>query len=161
MVPLIAKWYRQDLARARARGEKGSGLPPEFRLWFSVFGAPAVPISLFWMGWTARADVSIWSPLAASVLCGFGILTIFISTYQYLIDTYELYAASALASVTVVRYVAAGGMVVVAIPMYRNLSVKWTLTLLGCLSAVMVPIPYLLLRYGRKIRNLSKYAVDY
>ena len=25
---------------------------PEIRLWFAMFGAPAIPISLFWMGWT-------------------------------------------------------------------------------------------------------------
>lgn len=157
MVPLIGYWYKQDLARAKERNE--NSLPPEFRLWFSIFGAPAVPISMFWMGWTARPGISIWSPLAASVLFGYGILTIFISCYQYLIDSYELFAASALASITVVRYVAAGGMVVVAIPMYGNLSVEWTLTLLGCLSVLMVPTPYLLYRYGRKIRGWSRYAV--
>lgn len=25
---------------------------PEIRLWFAMFGAPMIPISLFWMGWT-------------------------------------------------------------------------------------------------------------
>jgi len=25
---------------------------PELRLWFAMLGAPAIPISLFWMGWT-------------------------------------------------------------------------------------------------------------
>jgi multidrug resistance protein len=157
LVPLIGKWYLDALKEARSKGQ--NKIPPENRLWFSMIGAPAVPISLFWMGWTARPDISIWSPLASSVLFGFGILTIFISCYQYLIDSYELFAASALASVTVVRYVASGGMVVVAIPMYENLGVHWTCTLMGCLSALMVPVPYLLYRYGYKIRTWSKYAV--
>ena len=48
---------------------------------------------------------------------GYGILCIFISTYQYVIDSYEMYAASALASLTLIRYVAAGGMVEVGIPL--------------------------------------------
>jgi hypothetical protein len=43
-------------------------------------------------------------------------LCIFISSYQYIIDSYEMYAASALASLTFIRYVAAGGMVEVGIP---------------------------------------------
>lgn len=91
-------------------------LPPEKRLWFAMFGAPAIPISLFWMGWTNYSSISYWSDLAASVLFGYGILCIFISTYQYIIDSYELYAASALASLTLIRYVAAGGMAVVGVP---------------------------------------------
>jgi MFS family permease len=32
--------------------EKGSFVPEE-RLWFAMLGAPAIPISLFWMGWTS------------------------------------------------------------------------------------------------------------
>lgn len=48
-----------------------------------------------------------------------GILCVFISTYQYIIDSYETFAASALASVTLIRYLAAGGMVVVGIPFYE------------------------------------------
>jgi len=81
-----------------------------------MFGAPAIPISLFWMGWTNDASISYWSGLIASILFGYGILCIFISTYQYIIDSYEMYAASALVSLTLIRYVVAGGMVVVGIP---------------------------------------------
>jgi multidrug resistance protein len=113
-IPLIYLWAKRDLAEAATRGE--SRLPPEKRLWFAMFGAPAVPISIFWMGWTTYPEISYWSPLVASVLFGYGILCIFISTYQYIIDSYEVYAASALASLTLIRYVAAGGMVVVGIP---------------------------------------------
>jgi multidrug resistance protein len=113
-VPLIYAWAKRDLAAVQAQG--GDRLPPEKRLWFAMFGAPAVPISLFWMGWTTCPEISYWSPLGASVLFGYGILCIFISTYQYIIDSYEIYAASALASLTLIRYVAAGGMVVAGIP---------------------------------------------
>ena len=109
LVPVIYVWAKRDLAKIQERG--GTRLPPEFRLWFSMLGAPAVPISMFWMGWTAYPSISVWSPLAASVLFGYGILCVFISSYQYIIDSYEVYAASALASVTLIRYVAAGGMV--------------------------------------------------
>lgn len=136
----------------------GTRLPPEFRLWFAMYGAPAVPISLFWMGWTDYPSISYWSPLLASVLFGYGILCIFISTYQYIIDSYELYAASALASLTFIRYIAAGSMVVVGIPFYENLGVHRTLTVLGAISAVMVPVPYLFYVYGPKIRGFSSYA---
>ena len=109
LVPVMYIWAKRDLAKAKAQG--GSRLPPEFRLWFAMLGAPAIPISVLWMGWTTYPSISYWSPLAASVLFGYGILCIFISSYQYIIDGYETYAASALASVTLIRYVTAGGMV--------------------------------------------------
>ena len=157
LVPFIYSRATRDLARIKADG--GSRLPPEFRLWFGMFGAPAIPISLFWMAWTTYPSISYWSPLLSSVLFGYGILCVFISSYQYVIDSYETYAASALASVTLIRYVAAGGMTVVGIPMYENLGVHRTLTILGAISALLVPLPYLFYVYGIKIRTKSKYAV--
>ncbi|CAO2648281.1 Nn.00g075480.m01.CDS01 [Neocucurbitaria sp. VM-36] len=156
-VPLLYKWAKRDMRAIKERG--GSRLPPEFRLWHAMLGAPAIPISLFWMGWTSYSSISIWSPLTAVVLFGYGVLCVFISSYQYIIDSYEMYAASALTSITLVRYVTAGGMTVVGIPFYSNLGVHWTLTILGGISALLVPVPYLLYTYGDRVRALSKYAV--
>jgi MFS family permease len=159
LVPVIYVWARRDLEKIKAEG--GDRLPPEFRLWYGMFGAPAIPISIFWLGWTAYPSISYWCPLVATVVFGYGILCIFISCYQYIIDSYETFAASALASVTLIRYVAAGGMVEVAIPMYSNLGVHWTLTILGAISTLMVPVPYLFYFYGKKIRGKSKYTVSH
>ncbi|KAL8648830.1 MAG: hypothetical protein Q9226_005826 [Calogaya cf. arnoldii] len=156
LVPFIYRFAKNDLAKIKAEG--CTRLPPEFRLWFAMLGAPAIPISLFWMGWTARPSVSYWSPLIASVLFGYGILGVFISSYQYIIDSYETYSASALASVTLIRYVAAGGSVEYAIPFYTNVGVPWTCTILGAISALCVPLRYLFFAFGPRIRKRSKYA---
>ncbi|PSK56803.1 hypothetical protein B9Z65_6427 [Elsinoe australis] len=156
LVPYIAGRAKRELRAIQQRG--GTHLPPEFRLHFAMYGSPAIPISIFWMGWTSDANISIWSPLAASTLFGFGILCVFISCYQYVIDSYEIYAASALASVTLIRYVAAGGMAVVGIPFYENMGVHYTLTILGCISCICVPVPYVFYKYGPAIRRKSKYA---
>lgn len=156
-VPLIYRWAKKEMTAVEERG--GSRLPPEFRLWYAMFGAPAIPISLFWMGWTSYPHISIWSPILAGVLFGYGVLCVFISSYQYIIDSYEMYAASALTSVTLVRYVTAGGMTVVGIPFYKNMGVHYTLTILGAISALLVPVPYLFYIYGKRIRSKSKYAV--
>lgn len=81
------------------------------------------------------------------------------SAYMYIIDSYQTYAASALTFVALVRYLSAGGMTVVGVPMYKNLGVHWTLTILGCISAVAMPIPYVFLACGKFLRRKSKYAV--
>lgn len=216
LAPLVYRWARRGCVVGCGGGgssssssssqlEKGDGPPPpllplkpEFRLWYSMLGGSVcIPVSLLWMGWSSSARVSIWSPLVASVLFGYGILCVFISSYlvrfvwppphpphhhlpsflffcwpsdawpgwaaadharqQYIIDSYESVSASALASVTLVRYVAAGGMVSAGMPMYEKLGVHWTLTIMGGLAALMAPVPYVFYYYGERIRGKSKY----
>jgi hypothetical protein len=78
---------------------------------------------------------------------------------MYIIDSYEIYAASALTFFTMTRYSIAGGMTVVGVPFYKNVGPHWTLTILGCITVLMTPIPYVFYRYGHVIRGRSKYAV--
>ncbi|KAE8148890.1 major facilitator superfamily domain-containing protein [Aspergillus avenaceus] len=151
-------------ADAGADAGSGSGSKihptrPENRLWFAMLGAPFIPIGLFWMGWTDYSKISIWSPIIASGVFGFGTINVFISSYMYVIDSYDIYAASALGFMTVSRYCAAGGMTVVGIPFYSNMGVQYTLTILACISCLMTPVPYVFWRYGVVIRSWSKFAV--
>lgn len=96
----------------------------------------------------------------ASVVIGFGIVSIFTSAYMYVIDSYGALSASALTFVALVRYNVAGGMTIVGIPMYKNLGNHWALTLLAFISAACVPIPYALYKWGPKLRKRSKFAAD-
>ncbi|RAL15222.1 MFS transporter [Aspergillus homomorphus CBS 101889] len=154
IVPLIYSWTVKEYA-------KTSVIRPETRLWYAMLGgAPAVPVSLFWMGWTSNPSISIWSPLVASVLFGYGITTIFIISYMYLIDAYDTYSASALGFLVFTRYVVAGGVTVAGSPIYRAIGVHYTLTILGAISGVMTVVPYLLYVFGPRIRRKSKYAVN-
>lgn len=157
IVPGIYWHFSREHHHARKQDTK---VQPEQRLWFAMLGAPWLPISLFWMGWTAYPHIPIWFALAGSITFGFAVQGIFISTYQYLIDAYEGYAASALVSATLLRYVCAGAMQVVSIPMYRSLGVHWSLTLLGCLAAIMTPIPYVFYFFGARIRGEEKVCRD-
>ena len=40
--------------------------------------------------------------------------------------------------------------------MFQNMGVQWAGTLLGCLAAVMIPIPFTLRVYGPSLRKKSK-----
>ncbi|GES61322.1 major facilitator superfamily domain, general substrate transporter [Aspergillus terreus] len=154
IVPVVYSWTcREYRSTSRIR--------PETRLWYAMLGgAPAVPVSLFWMGWTSYPNISIWSPLVASVLFGFGTTTIFIVAYMYIIDSYGVYSASALGFVVFSRYLVAGGITVAGAPIYRSIGVQYTLTILGAISAVMAVIPYMLYIYGPSIRKFSKHAAN-
>ncbi|CAI7623258.1 unnamed protein product [Penicillium manginii] len=156
VVPIVYSWTLKEYKRGN-----DSTIAPETRLWYAMLGgAPAVPISLFWMGWTSNPSISIWSPLVASVFFGYGITTIFIVAYMYLIDSYDTYSASALGFLVFTRYIVAGGITVAGGPIYRSIGVQYTLSILGSISAVMTCVPYLLYIYGPQIRKHSKYAVN-
>lgn len=132
--------------------------PPELGLLQTMFAAPLLAISVFWLGWTNWPSISPLSGYGATVLFGYALTAIFTTSYQYIIDSYEARSSTALGSITAVRYFASGGMIVASRPMYQGLTVHWTLTLLGCLAVVMVPVPFVLFRFGDRIRRKSKFA---
>ncbi|KAK9359552.1 major facilitator superfamily domain-containing protein [Lipomyces starkeyi] len=153
----IYRITKNDLAKVQAQGRRD--LDPEVRLWFGMLGGSiSIPVSLLWMGWTDYTSVNIWSPLIASTLFGYGMLCIFLMVYMYVIDSYEIYAASALTLVTFMRYLLSGVMTVVGIPFYRNVGTHWTLTVMACISALLVPLPYVFYKWGNTIRSYSKHA---
>ncbi|KAF9701967.1 hypothetical protein EKO04_000943 [Ascochyta lentis] len=137
-----------------------AGVTPEFRLWPAMLTSPLLPISLFWLGWTDYASISIYSGLGACFCFGVVLNAMYVSSYEYIIDSYGEKASIALASVTMMRYLIAGGMVMAARPMYEGIGVHWTMTLLGCVAVVLTPAPYLLFKFGNKLRKKSPYAIE-
>lgn len=79
---------------------------------------------------------------------------------MYIIDVYQIYAASALSFNAFLRYLVAGGMTVAGIPMYEAWGPHWTCTFLGLLGLIMVPVPYALYKWGHIVRRSSKNVVN-
>jgi DHA1 family multidrug resistance protein-like MFS transporter len=44
--------------------------------------------------------------------------------------------------------------------MFNNLGVQWAGTLLGCLAAIMIPIPVGFIIFGPQLRARSRYAPE-
>ncbi|KAJ4485995.1 MFS general substrate transporter [Lentinula aciculospora] len=134
-------------------------VPPEFRIEMALIAAPVYAASFFWFAWTSSPAISFWAPLIAGGAMGFGISWIFLSLFNYIIDTYLMMAASALAANTVVRSLFGAGFPLFASQMYDKLGPQWASSLLGFISLAMVPIPFVFLRFGAALREKSKYAV--
>ncbi|KAH7255176.1 major facilitator superfamily domain-containing protein, partial [Fusarium redolens] len=114
--PGLYEWARQHTERVR-----GASIQPEFRLWPAIVTAPFLPVSLFWLGWTNYSSISIWSGLGACFLFGIVLTSIYVSSYEYITDSYGEHSAIALGSITMSRYLIAGGMVMAARPMYEGI----------------------------------------
>ena len=89
---------------------------------------------------------------------GFGIFTIFLSLLNYLVDAYLMFAASAIAANTFMRSLFGGIFPLFASYMYKGMGIQWANTMLGCVAALLVPMPVIFYLYGKKIRAKSKFA---
>lgn len=153
LAPGLYSW-----ARHHTEHVQGKAIEPEFRLWPGIVAAPLLPVALFWLGWSSNPKISIWSCLGACFLFGMVLIAIYVSSYEYIIDSYGDHAAIALASITMVRYIVAGGMVMAARPMFEGIGVHWTMTFLGCIAVLLVPAPMVFYKVGHKMREKSPYA---
>ncbi|KAG6354256.1 hypothetical protein INS49_004861 [Diaporthe citri] len=108
---LADEYYNKKCA-----GNGGQGLP-EFRLPVLTLGACIVPIGLFIYGWTARASIHWIVPNIGSALFAGGTCLEILCVMGYMIDTYPKYAASAMASVLVLRSILAFALPLVASPL--------------------------------------------
>ncbi|KAL9640120.1 MAG: hypothetical protein Q9204_000837 [Flavoplaca sp. TL-2023a] len=88
---------------AKLRKTSDDELGPEARLPESLVGCIAIPTSLFWFAWTITPSIHFMVPLVGSIPFGFGFVLVYISTQNYLVDAYTIYAASVLAANTLMR----------------------------------------------------------
>ncbi|KAF9640123.1 putative major facilitator superfamily transporter protein [Lasiodiplodia theobromae] len=93
-----------------------------------------------------------------TVLLGFGLMAIFLQSLNYLVDAYLMFAASAIAANTFLRSLCGAGFPLFATYMFEGMGVQWAGTLLGCVAAVLVPVPILFYLKGAKIRERSQCA---
>jgi len=149
LMPLINMVYH--------RAGKSQDDKPEILLLPAMVASPFFAVSIFWLAWTNYKSISYWSAYASTVLFGYSMTAIFVSSYSYVINIYGTWSSSALGSVTMARYLVAAGMVVAARPMYQGFGVHWSLTFLGCLGVLCLPVPWLLFRYGSILRQKSRF----
>lgn len=77
---------------------------------------------------------------------------------MYVIFVYLQYAASALGFMTFTRYIVSGALSPASVKMYETLGPHKALTISAAVATVMAPIPFLLYKYGHKVRAMSKNA---
>ena len=129
---------------------------PEHRLPVMIPGAVVIPIALFIYAWTVEAKVFWIVPIIATGLFGQGLLLSWMPANTYLVDVYTVHAASAMAANTVLRSVLAAVLPLAGPTMYRKLGLGWGNSLLGFIALACVPIPFIFVKYGERIRKWEK-----
>jgi hypothetical protein len=104
-------------------------------------------------GWTSYHKVHWIVPIISLVPFGLGLMGIFAPLQTYMIDCFPQFAASAIAGMTALRCLF-GAMLPLAGPkMYQSLGLGWGNSMLGFLAIAFIPVPALLFRYGKTIRQ--------
>lgn len=132
---------------------------PEFRVPMLFVSSMFTPIGLFIYGWTAHYRTFWIGPDIGSAFIAAGIVLGFQSMQTYVVDAYTRFAASGIAATTVLRSLAGFGFPLFAPYMYSALGIGWGNSLLGFIAVGAGGIsPFLLWRYGEKLRAKSTFA---
>ncbi|KIV98071.1 hypothetical protein PV10_01761 [Exophiala mesophila] len=151
--PFINKHYLSLCARAP------NGKPPaEARLIPMMFSCWFIPVGLFIFAWTSYPDVHWIGPAIGGWPVGFGFIFLYNSANNYLVDTYQHQAASALAAKTCIRSFWGAATVLFTAQMYDRLGYQWASTLLAFIALACCLIPYVFYFKGAVIRKHSRYA---
>ncbi|KZM24427.1 uncharacterized protein EKO05_0001572 [Ascochyta rabiei] len=145
----------------RKVNESGKGYTtPEARLPMCLVGGIVLPIGLFWFAWTNSPDLPWAASVCAAIPFGFGMVLVFLSILNYLIDSYTIFAASVLAGNGIIRSIFGAAFPLFTKQMYNGLGIHWASSVPAFLALACIPLPFLFYKYGATIRKKCKYAAQ-
>ncbi|KAH7309727.1 major facilitator superfamily domain-containing protein [Stachybotrys elegans] len=136
----------------------GNRAVPEKRLPPMMLGSLLFSGGQFLMGWTSGRNFHWIVPCIGLFLLGTGFFTIFQAALNYLVDTFQSYAASAVAANTFLRSCFAGVFPLVVSPLYHNIGVGPGSSITGGFAALLIPVPFVFYIYGERLRARSKWS---
>lgn len=144
-----------DIVRYQKLGETAT---PESRLPPGSIGAIALPIGLFAFAWTNSPDIHWSASIILSAPFGFGCVLVFLSCLSYLMDSYTVFAASALGASAMLRAFVATAFPLFTSQMFNSLGIHWASSIPGFLTLLCLPFPFVMYKYGNKVRMRCKYS---
>jgi hypothetical protein len=143
---------------ARAVEASGGKPVPEARLPPMAIGGFLFVAGLFAFGWTADPKVHWSASVVSAGFIGAGFNTIFQQCINFLVDTYKVYAASAVSANTLLRSVLAATLPFAVRPMFNNLGPGVAMSILGGIATLALPVPFVFMKYGLALRRMSTFA---
>lgn len=153
MVAIVTFAVVSDRTVVRMTRANGGVFEPEMRIPYCGYFACLIPISFFWYGWAAKANVHWIVTVIGVIPFSAGIIGVWTPTNAYIIDAFPEFAASALAGFAVIRCTIGAFLPLAAPSLYGHLGLGWGNSLLGFIALAFVPVPFLIFRYGKWMRT--------
>jgi multidrug resistance protein len=131
---------------------------PENRLYFPCIQSLLLPIGLFWLANTVVVSIHWIVPVLAVGCITLGIFSVYLAVFNYLADTYHVYASSAIAAQSFTRNVFAACVPLATEPLFNTLGFRGGGCLLGGIGLVLSTVPWILVVFGERIRRRSQLA---
>ncbi|KAJ6486662.1 major facilitator superfamily domain-containing protein [Mycena sanguinolenta] len=131
---------------------------PEIRLEIGLIASIFIPTSVLIFGFASKSSVHWIVPIIGAALYLPGIFLNFQSILMYITSAYPAYAASVLAGNDFFRSAIASVFPLFGRSFFTNLGLGPGSSLLAGISFLLMPVFWLLLKYGHVLRQRSKYA---
>lgn len=160
MMAAVAYSIYDNKRYVKVEEKHGGFAPPEARLFPCLIATVTIPVGLFWFAWTNYPSIHWIVCIIAGAPFGFGMVLVFLSIMNYLIDAYTIFAASVLAANSVLRSIFGAVFPLFTTYMYEGLGIHWASSIPAFLALACVPFPFLFYKYGPAIRTRCKYAAQ-
>lgn len=151
----------QDMLYFRSASRSVDGQPiPEARIYSAIPGSLIFTVGLFWYGWFSYPHFHWILPTIGVALVGIGIYSIYLGVVNYLTDSYEKYAASALSAASLGRNTFGAFLPLASPSLYSNLGFQWASSLLGFIGLALTFAPIILVWKGDEIRRRSPFMKE-
>lgn len=148
--------YAYKTLKARSPDNTGS---PEFRVPLLFFSTFLVAAGLFMYGWSAQTRTFWLVPDIGAAMFSIGASMTFSAIQTYIIDSYPVFAASAIGATAVVRSLTGFGFPLFSPTLYQKLGYGWGNSVLGFAVLLVGYAGALILwLFGRWLREASPYA---
>lgn len=155
MIVICAEPLIRKLINSHKPNPETGTPPPEAMVSIICVASILIPVGEIWFAWTGPPPSHWILPVAAGIPFGAGNGAVFIYSSNYLVHSYGIYAASALAGNAVLRSIVGATLPLAGPALYKNLGAHWAGTLLALLEVACIPIPFVFYKYGHKIRQRS------
>lgn len=125
---------------------------PEDRLIGAMIGCPFPCIALFILGATSWKHIIWVGPASAGIAFGYGMVLVYYSLNNYIIDTYAKVVASALGTKVITRSCMGAAFPLFITQMYNGMGLQWASWLLAFVALAMCLIPFLFYKFGKTLR---------
>lgn len=134
---------------------------PEHRLYGAMFGSLWLPVGLFIYSFTQYAFLSWVGPVIALAPITLGIYFVFESTYSYTADCYGDSASSAIAGQGLMRNALGAVTPLFSSQFFHNVGSQYAGLILALIGTGLSLIPFVMFKFGPKLRARSKLARAY
>ncbi|KAF2114301.1 major facilitator superfamily domain-containing protein [Lophiotrema nucula] len=139
--------------------KKHGSSKPSHRLLHMLISSILLPVGLILYGWTARSTVHWVVPLIGTAIVGCSMILSMLPTNNYLVDTYEVHGASAVAAAMIVMSFSGTFFPLIGSPLYRSaLGLGWGNSVLALITVLFIPPLALVLRSGSRSKSEGNFA---